>query len=285
MLKHNYSFEAIGTQWAIETNVEISSSLKTTIQYAIEQFDRTYSRFRKDSLVTRMSQKAGDYTLPENSKKLIDFYKKLYEITNGKVTPLIGDMIARAGYDADYSLMPETQKLIASWDEAIEWKYPVLCIKQPVVLDFGAAGKGYLVDLIAELLDSYSVKEYVVDASGDLRHKGLVENKVGLEHPLDTTRVIGAIDVQNKSFCASASNRRAWGSGMHHIFDPEKMEPTQEIIATWVVADDAMIADGIATALFFTEPVLLRNTFDFDFVRMYADQSVDYSSYFKEALF
>jgi len=285
MLEHSYSFEAFGTQWSIETEKEMSQSLKEIIQNRIETFDATYSRFRKNSLVTEISKLAGTYTFPTDADKLFSFYKQVYDITSGKVTPLIGDMISRAGYDATYSLKPQMQKPILSWNGAMKWSGVSLQTKEPIILDIGAAGKGYMVDIIVTILDQNSIGEYVIDASGDLRHKGMSENKVGLEHPLDATKVIGIVNVKNKSLCASSSNRRSWGNGMHHIFDPDEMAPTNEIIATWVIADEAMVADGLATALFFTKPEKLRKTFDFEFARIHANGSVEYSRYFESGLF
>jgi len=285
MLKHNYPFEAFGTQWAIETNDELDSLLKHAIQKNIDAFDKVYSRFRADSLVTEISQKAGTYTFPTDVTKLFDFYKSLYGATGGKVTPLIGDMVSRAGYDATYSLQARTQKPVRTWDEVLTWEETTLTASQPVLLDVGAAGKGYMVDIIATILDEQLITDYVIDASGDLRHKGTSKNVVGLEHPLKPGKVIGAAEVLNRSLCASASNRRAWGNGMHHIFDPDEMAPTQNIIATWVIADEAMIADGLATALFFVDAHRLSDEYDFEYVRMFADGSVQYSPYFEGKLF
>ena len=285
MLKHNYPFEAFGTNWVIETNDELDSSLKQTIQNRIEAFDAVYSRFRADSLVTEISQKAGEYLFPSDAMKLFEFYRSLYELTDGKVTPLIGDMISRAGYDANYSLQAQAQQSVKTWNEVLSWDGLSLTTTEPVLLDFGAAGKGYMVDIIAAILDEHSISDYVIDASGDLRHKGTSDNVVGLEHPLESGKVIGVVAVMNRSLCASASNRRAWGEGMHHIFDPGEMAPTQNIIATWVIANEAMIADGLATALFFVGAERLSDDYDFEYVRMCADGSVQYSPYFEGKLF
>jgi len=284
MLRHSYRFESLGTQWAIETDTEISLSLKATIQDRIEAFDKVYSRFRNDSLITKISQQAGQYPFPEDALRLFDFYRSLYDLTDGKVTPLIGDMLTRAGYDAEYSLQPKPQQSALTWDGAMSWDGTTVTTTQPVTLDVGAAGKGCAVDVIATILDEH-FDEYVIDASGDIRHKGTSENTIGLEHPLDAGKVIGAVDVQNRSLCASASNRRAWGEGMHHIFDPDEMAPTKDIIATWVIADEAMIADGLATALFFVNAKKLNKQYDFEYVRMYANGSVEYSKYFAEKLY
>jgi len=63
------------------------------------------------------------------------------------------------------------------------------------------------------------------------------------------------------------------------------MEPTKDIVATWVLADTTMLADGIATSLFFTDPSVLRTAFEYDFVRIHADGTIDYSQAFEGKLF
>lgn len=285
MLEYNYRFEALGTKWVIETNIPIPAVLKEKIQKRINAFDATYSRFRYDSLISKIATQSGKHEFPQDAKKLIHFYKEMYDITKGMVTPLIGDAISRAGYDASYSFIPVRQKAIAQWDEVLRWDGKSLVNTEPITLDFGAAGKGYLVDIVALLLDEAEFEQYVIDASGDIRHKGRSENKVGLEHPVHQNQIIGVVDVQNKSLCASAINRRQWGNGMHHIFDPIKLEPTKDIIATWVIADDTMLADGIATALFFSEPATIKRKYNFEFVRMFHDGRIEFSPFFESKLF
>ena len=39
-----------------------------------------------------------------------------------------------------------------------------------------------------------------------------------------------------------------------HVLDARTGTPTRGVVATWVVADTAAVADGAATALFFVEP-------------------------------
>jgi thiamine biosynthesis lipoprotein len=285
MLGSSLQFEAIGTAWRIETPQPLTTGIEQSIRARIEAFDKTYSRFRGDSLVSRAAKENGIYTFPADAGELFSFYETLYRLTRGKVTPLIGGALERAGYDASYSLQARQQHRLPLLENAITRHNNILETKELVTIDVGAAGKGYLVDIICQLLDAADIAEYVVDASGDLRHKGTAENRVGLEHPLDATKVIGSIDVINRSFCASASNRRRWGEGLHHVFDPDSLAPTNEVIATWVMADSAMVADGLATALFFTDPNVLRKEFSYEYVRMRSDGAIDYSPAFEGKLF
>jgi thiamine biosynthesis lipoprotein len=111
-----------------------------------------------------------------------------------------------------------------------------------------------------------------VDAGGDLRHHGDQPVRVGLEHPLDPTRVVGVVELHGNALCASAVNRRAWSDGLHHILDARTGVPVDDVLATWVIADDAMLADGIATALFLTDAQRMNHTDRFAYVRMLSDR-------------
>ena len=149
----------------------------------------------------------------------------------------------------------------------------------------GAAGKGQLVDLVFALLCDAGHQELTVDAGSDLRHGGPDAMRVALEHPYDTTRAIGVVPLQNRALCASAANRRQWGEGLHHIVEAQTGRPVEAVAATWVLADDALTADGLATALFFTDPGTLAEEFAFDYVRMYSDGRATFSDAMAGVLF
>lgn len=267
----------------IETASELPTELKKEIGKWLDEFDRTYSRFRDDSLVNSLANATGEYTFPDSATEIIDFYQKLYDITGSKVTPLIGRTLESAGYDKTYSLKPSSLQQTPAWNEAMKWQGSQVVTTTPLVLDIGAAGKGYAVDGVTSLLDRFNISEYVVDASGDIRHRGSDMQRIGLENPLDMSKVIGVMELRNASLCASASNRRAWGD-WHHIVDPTNNLPVRDIIATWVVSEMAMVADGLATALFFVGPEKLSQ-WQFQYVRMYANGRVEYSSDLKGELF
>ena len=273
---YKHSFTAIGTEWSIDTPHELSANVMQQVAKRVELFDKTYSRFREDSLLQEMARRSGEFEFPEDVILLISFYRSLYDATSGQVTPLIGESLVRAGYDAKYSFEQQEQKDIPGWDNVMTWTGSIVKTTEPIVLDFGAAGKGYLIDLISDILDASGFHDYVIDGSGDMRHKGNVENIVGLEHPVETSKIIGTLDVINKSLAASATNRRRWSGDMHHIFNPMILQPVRDILATWVIADSAMIADGLATALFFVNPDALKN-YEFTYVRVHSDLSLDYS--------
>ncbi|MEJ1229985.1 MAG: FAD:protein FMN transferase [Galbitalea sp.] len=280
------SFEAIGAPWRITTPRGLEPAVVTAIERRIEEFDSVYSRFRADSLVSRIALKPGRWQFPPDAAPLFALYRTLYNATEGAMSPLVGGRLENLGYDRDYSLRPETVAVdVPPWDDIMHWDGSTLTTTERVLVDVGAAGKGYLVDLVAAVLRDAGIESYLIDASGDLLHRGDEPVRVGLEHPFDPTQAIGICELQNASLCASASNRRTWGEGLHHILDATTGQPTTSVAATWAHAASGLLADGLATALFFASAPSLSAGFTFDYVRMFPDSRIEYSRSFPGELF
>jgi thiamine biosynthesis lipoprotein len=213
-------------------------------------------------------------------------YRKLYDLTNGAFTPLIGQVLVDAGYDASYSLKPGMLHAPKAWDEVMTWHAPVLTTREPVQLDFGAAGKGYIVDLVGELIERDGVFDYCVDAGGDIRYRTSVGAplRVGLENPADTKQAIGIATLGNASLCGSAGNRRAWAE-FHHTINPHTLSSPKHLQAVWVIAETTLLADALTTALQFLSAADLRAVFTFEYLLLREDYSAEHSSGFPSELF
>lgn len=284
-----FSFEGIGTTWNIgieDISAHDGARIEKIVQSRVAEFNAVYSRFREDSWVAKLSQKAGKYELPADAEPMLSLYRDLYDITEGLVTPLIGQTLVDAGYDKDYSFVEKkTLARPPKWDEAIQYEPhahpPVIIIKTPVLIDVGAIGKGYIIDIIGKLLEENGIVQYSINAGGDILNKG-TSLRVGLEHPADFSKVIGVVTLAGrdghgmphaKSIAGSAGNRRKWGR-FHHIINPETLSSPMDILAVWAVADTAMLADAMATALYFTSAEKLQNVYDFEYLIVYKDMSV-----------
>jgi thiamine biosynthesis lipoprotein len=311
IMSSKFVFQAIGTHWQIDIfdrlEKEKENHILKKIQARISDFEKTYSRFLTDSLVDRIASgqmdevtesisslpkgnatsATGRYIFPDDAKKLFSEYRKMYDITLGLFTPLIGGVLTDAGYDKNYSLK-QKQPLSKppAWDSVMKFDFPKLTTNQPVQLDFGAAGKGYLIDLIGEILEENGVHSYCVDAGGDILHcdKNNQPLQVGLEHPDDPKKVIGVISVLNQSLCGSSGNRRAW-AGFHHIINPENLSSPRHISAVWVLAKNTIIADILTSGLFFVSPELLKKHYDFEYLILDADYSFHKSAGFGAEMF
>ncbi len=279
--KHKLEFQAIGTRWTIDA--DIAADVTKKILKKIDEFDKNYSRFRTDSLVTKISLQPGTYELPSDAKLLIDFYHQLYDATGGLVTPMIGSVMEEAGYDKQLSFQSKKLHSPPAWDNAIDFNFPKLTTSQPIQLDFGAAGKGYLVDIISQLLHENNIFNYCINAGGDMLIKGQPKI-VGLENPDDFSQAIGSVTVVDEAICASAGNRRKWAD-FHHTINPKTLQSPTSVKAIWVRAKTTMLADGIATALYFIDPVKLHEQFTFEHAIIKEDDSIEFSQGFNATYF
>lgn len=279
------AFDAIGTRWQIDTHRPLSTSVRGDIARLVDDFDRTWSRFRPDSIVTALSERAGRSDLGADAPAIVALYRRLGEVTGGAVSPFVGESLAALGYDAVYSFESTGEPRPApAWDDVASLDGTILETRRPVTIDIGAVGKGYLVDRVADLLTGAGYDTFTVDASGDLVHRG-APIRVALEHPFDTDLAIGVLSLAGGALCASATNRRTWGAGLHHVLDGRTGQPVARVAATWATADDAATADGAATALFFVSPAELRSALSIEGLRMFTDGTVEYSADFPAELF
>jgi len=267
-----HSFEAIGTAWSIESTRELVPSLLEDIASLVSRFDATWSRFRDDSLISTIAKNSGSYLFPPEATPLFGFYRQLYELSGGLITPLVGRTLEALGYDRSYTLSPHpgAPPAIPSWDDAFSFDAGTLHAPKPVLIDVGAAGKGLLVDLVTALLLHAGHMDCVVDASGDLRRVCSTDSseRVALENPANPARALGIAHLHTGSLAASGTNRRRWSPSLHHVLDGLTGLPSAGVLASWVIADSAMVADGIATALLLTDPEPFAEAFLIEWVTL-----------------
>lgn len=271
----SWRFEAIGTHWEIETTAPLTDTVREAVDAEIERFDHEWSRFRADSAVTRLGREGGSFASAD-AGPMLDVYRELSAATDGAINPLVAASLEALGYDARYSLDGgDPVRAPEAWQGQVSWTTAEVTASAPALLDVGALGKGRLVDLVMTALADVP-GDVVVDAGGDIKMRG-AGVRIGLEHPYDATKAIGVVEVRDGALCASAVNRRAWGSGLHHVLDARTGVPVRTWAATWALAPDAMTADAVSTALFFDGGPELAAAWGVEWVRMSTDGRVQHS--------
>jgi len=281
-----FSFESMGSQWALtvwdDIPAETFDDLTREAAMRCRMFEERYSRFRPSSLICTLAQKTGTVDVPHDLVAMLCLCEQLNHLSNGAFNPLVGSTLEDMGYDEEYSLkkidvirpVPDFSSVIRIIDDTH------INLLQPVLIDIGAVGKGYAVDLLRDFLDVQGLKRFLVDGSGDVFYRGDEPLRAGLEHPDDPTKAIGVIELRNCAFCASAGNRRRW-STYHHIIDPRTLTSPQNILGTWVKADSAALADGLATAIFLCDPDCLKSELLFEYCILNSEYRVKRSQGFE----
>ena len=277
----SWRFDAIGTVWEVVTVEPLPEPARDRVRGRIEAFDRSWSRFRKDSVVTRLARAGGEVPLPDDAGPMLDALAAVWEATDGAVNPLVGRSLEALGYDARYSLVDRGAVAAPpDWRRLLAWDDERLMLSSAATIDVGALGKGRLVDIVLDVVCDETAGDVTVDAGGDLAVRGTPQ-RIGLEHPFDPRRAIGVWEVTDAALCASAVTRRAWpsatGTTLHHVLDARTGQPVRTIAATWAVARDAMTADAVATALFFDGGPRLANERGVEWVRMTTDGRAEWS--------
>lgn len=304
---------ALGTGIIISSSVPISQRVQKRIRDFVEEYESVLSRFRADSLVSRMARakRGGEFEFPTWAQPLFALYSEFYAATHGAFDACIGADLLALGYNNSVHFIPQSAAGLGknensssdSWSNyrralPITWAdisqgggSTTLCINQPVQLDFGAAGKGYFVDLVTQIIkeelsgdspadsDSPADFDFLVNAGGDMRACFSKENsqiKVALGNPFDTAQAVGVASIASGALCASSSARRRWkvkeasclgkdASGFEsnliatHLINALDGIPACDLCASWAYvpskncAFPTAYADALATALFVSQ--------------------------------
>ena len=109
--------------------------------------------------------------------------------------------------------------------------------------------KGWAVDRAATLLDEAGLRNYAVNAAGDMRLRGRaipeLHWRVGIQHPLERDQVVRVIDTTELAVATSGEYARG-----AHVIDPHTRRPPAGILSVTITGPDLGTADAYATAAF-----------------------------------
>jgi thiamine biosynthesis lipoprotein len=117
------------------------------------------------------------------------------------------------------------------------------------IVDPSGLVKGWAVDRAASLLDEAGLRNYAVNAAGDMRLRGRavpeLHWRVGIQHPLDVEQVAAVFDTTELAVATSGEYARGT-----HVFDPHTHRPPRGILSVTITGPDLATADAYATAAF-----------------------------------
>ncbi|MEN6621688.1 MAG: FAD:protein FMN transferase, partial [Smithella sp.] len=126
-------------------------------------------------------------------------------------------------------------------------------------IDLGGIGKGFTGDKILVTYREFGISSAYSNLGGNVVTLGAKPDgspwQIGIQHPRQENRIIGAVSVVNQSVVTSGDYQRYItdndGNRYHHILDPSTGYPSESgLISVTVVADNSMTADALSTILF-----------------------------------
>ena len=261
-------FEDSGTIFNTFYSIKYESTdiLTDKINRDLQDFSLAFNPFNPNSLISKVNRNED----VELDDRFITVFNKAMEVSEKSdgafdvtVSPLIN--LWGFGYEQNNSLSQQTIDSIKSFvgykKIRIENK-KVIRDDPRITLNFSAIAKGYACDVIGELLERESVKNYMVSIGGEVASKGKNPNgrcwHIGINKPEDdVTGLINNIDATvllcGKRGMATSGNYRNFyvkdGKKYGHIIDPRTGYPSgQSITSASIIAPDCMTADAYATA-------------------------------------
>ncbi len=124
----------------------------------------------------------------------------------------------------------------------------------PVNLD--ALAKGYIVDSACRVaMAQDGIVGILVNIGGDLKCLGEIRYRISIADPIlnaENAIPLTSIELKNRAIATSGNYHRGFRiDGIHysHIIDPRSAQPVGEIVSASVLAENAVVADALATAM------------------------------------
>ena len=257
------SFEAMKSPCEVwlETDEAQAQRLSQWAAQETWRIENKYSRFRDDSVLTRLNDNAGQWqTLDTETAALLHFADECWSLTDGMIDITIGGYMKYWRFDGH--TRPPPRKLLKQCAANVGWdkcrlKDDQLYLPRGMSLDLGGIGKEYAVDAIAvALATKLPTGGIMVNFGGDLtairaRQDGspwtiAVENIHAPETALHTIRLLrGAVATSGSSKRYAVDKR---GKILGHILNPKTGWPVAHGPASvTVVADSATQCGMLST--------------------------------------
>ena len=262
-----YSF---GTSFSIQFEKNKDENIiKKKIDSLFKIVNNSFSTYISDSDISKINRGDSLLVVDDHFKKVFLKSYEIWELSQGFFDPTVGSLVNAYGFGPENKIKNFSKKQLDSLIELTGFSKVSLTsegtIKKKysnIYLDFNAIGKGYIVDLISELLISYDIKNFLIEIGGEIIAKGKNPNsgdfwKVAIDNPSqkNNRQFIKTIFLKNKALATSGNYRKyiidsLTGKKYVHTINPKNGKSFQsKILSVSVLASDCMTADAWATAL------------------------------------
>ena len=116
-------------------------------------------------------------------------------------------------------------------------------------LDPSGLVKGWAVDRAATILDQAGLRNFAINAGGDIRLRGRAVPepswRVGIQHPLERGAVAAVVSGSDLAVATSGAYARG-----EHVIDPHRGRAPEGVLSVTITGPELATADAYATAAF-----------------------------------
>jgi thiamine biosynthesis lipoprotein ApbE len=252
--------KALGTD--VDLRLVISDILEAEKYFSelwdqIYDYEKKYSRFVYSSELNNINKNAGQLVrISPEFKLLLEKAKYFSTLTHDLFNPFILPQLHRAGYV--YSMADAVDKAIPDYSDRqvvnssfLEIGSDYVCIPENTAIDLGGIGKGYLADMLGNILDG-KVDDYCLSLGGDMIVSGKDENKdwnIDIQSSVDRNENIAeCIITEKKAGVATSGLVRIKGDKeQDHLVGLNNKQNIYTMCS--VLADDTTTADVMASCI------------------------------------
>jgi thiamine biosynthesis lipoprotein len=268
------------TKTAMGSDVQISAwtadrqAAVSALDAVFAEFDRLesiMSVWREGSEIVRLNAAAGHHAVPigPDMQRVLGAARQVSEWTGGKFDVTFGALSGLWKFDhdqdnkiPDMAAVRERLPLVDYTALDLDERAGTAFLKRAGMrVHLGGIGKGYAIDRGVEILRTRGVSNFIIQSGGDLYVSGARGDRpwrVGIRDPRGPAEsTMAAIDLTNATFSTSGDYERFFiqdGRRYHHILDPDAGEPARGCQSVTIVAEKAMMADGLSTGVFILGP-------------------------------
>ncbi len=248
-----------------------ADQLEEEIFTEIGRLEKLFSRSLDDSDVSKVNAAAGINNIQVSPEVLFVTEQALdyAELTGGSFDPTIAPLVDLWGFLGQEYSVPEAEEL----ERVIPYvDYTALEIdrdseklflpRSQMGLELGGIAKGFIVDRAMDVLKEAGVEHAFINVGGDISLLGANPDgepwRIGITNPREPDQIIAVLSLKDCAVVTSGDYERSFeedGGKYHHILDPETGMPAGELASVTVVANTALDADALSTAVFVLGPL------------------------------
>ena len=259
---HRPAFDAMASRCEIRLAAPDARTAELLSRQAVAEVRRIeekYSRYRPDSIVSRVNAAAGREAVvcDKETLALMSYAAALHGASGGLFDITSG--VLRKAWDFRRPGVPEARVLepllaLVGWEKVACEGEEVYLRQAGMEIDFGGFGKEYAADRAAALLIEAGVRHGYVNLGGDMRFIGpRLDGRpwsIGIQDPRDPDAVVASIPISQGALATSGDYERYFeldGVRYCHILDPRTGMPVRHWRSVSVMAPMAIAAGSCST--------------------------------------
>ena len=253
------------SQDAKSANIAIESALD-----AMTEVDSLMSVYNQDSEISEVNRQAGQKAVSVSPQTFFVVKSAIHysEISYGAFDITISPLLRSWGFFRKQGHIPP-QEEINRKRALVNYKLIELdsenkrikLLKNDMTLDLGGIAKGYAVDQAVEKLRAAKVGNVLVNLSGNMYAMGHPKDKkawhIAVRHPRQKEKLLGFLKLQEQAIATSGDYEKFFihdGKKYSHIINPRTGYPVSDVASVTIIAQTAMEADALSTAVFVLGP-------------------------------